>query len=362
VAWTDFRVAEVDAVVDVRVERLDDLLKAARTVGPLPVAVAAADDREVLLAVRDAALGGIATPFLVGDGARIRAVAEREGVDIDAIGATLVEVSSSDDGSIEAIRRAVELVRRGDAAVLMKGKVDTADLLRAVLDRESGLRAGGLLSHVGLFEMRGLDRVLYISDGGVVLSPTLQQKVEILRNVIAVAHATGLCEPKVAVLAAAETVNPDNPTTIEAAALSKMADRGQIRGALVDGPFGLDNAVSVAAAETKGLTGPVAGRADILLVPGVEAGNLMAKVITFLAGGLMAGVVVGARAPIVITSRADPHEGKLLSIALGVILAAGGSRVGGGGGGSGKEPPSALGLPGARLLAEGSGEEPMERA
>lgn len=206
--------------------------------------------------------------------------------------------------------------------MLVKGKLDTADLLRAVLDRESGLRAGALLTHVGLFDVPGLDRLLYISDGGVVLNPTLHQKMEITRDAVSVAHTLGLAILKVAILAAAEFVTEDMPTTVDAAALTKMADRGQITGALVDGPFGLDNAVSLAAAETKGLRGSVAGRADILIVPSVEAGNLMAKVITFLPGGRMAGIVVGARVPIVITSRADPHQGELFSIALATILAA----------------------------------------
>ncbi len=305
----------------IKVERLDDLVAAAREVGPVPVAIAAPEEREVLLAVRDAVQAGIAVPFLVGDGRRIEAVASKEGIDLRDLKAEMVEVSPEDGGAPEAARRAVGLVRQGQARLLMKGKMETADLLKAVLDRDAGLRAGRLLSHVALIEMPGVDRLMYITDGGVVLFPTLQQKLEIAKNAVAVAHALGLAEPRIAVLAPAELVNPEIPATVDAAALSKMADRGQITGALVDGPFGLDNAVSVAAAETKGIRGEVAGRADILLVPSVEAGNLMAKVMTFMAGGQMAGIVVGAGAPIVITSRADPHRGKLLSIALGVILA-----------------------------------------
>ncbi len=309
-----------------RIQKLDDLVTAAQGPGRVSIAVAGAEDREILLAVRDAVRSGIAYPFLVGDAARVRAAASAAGVDLDGIGAELVDVPAQEGWSAEVARQGVALVTRGQADVLVKGKLDTADLLRGVLDRETGLRSGGLLTHVGIFEVPGLDRLLYISDGGVVLNPTLQQKLEITRNAVAVAHATGLAVPKVAILAAAEFVTEDMPTTVDAAALTKMADRGQITGALVDGPFGLDNAVSVAAAETKGLRGPVAGRADILIVPSVEAGNLMAKVITFLSGGRMAGVVVGARVPIVITSRADPHEGKLFSIALAAILAAETSR------------------------------------
>lgn len=286
----------------------------------MPVAIAAPEDREVLLAVRDAVQAGIVRPYLVGDAGRIAAVAAKEGIDLGQLKAEMVDLPSSQGGAAEAARRAVELVRHGQAEVLVKGKLDTADLLRAVLDRDGGLRTGHLLSHVGLFEMPGFDRLLYITDGGVVLFPTLQQKLEIVVNAVGVAHALGLEEPKVAVLAAAEVVNAEVPATVDAAVLAKMADRGQITGALVDGPFGLDNAVSVAAAETKGIRGSVAGRADILLVPSVEAGNLMAKVITFLAGGRMAGIVVGASVPIVITSRADPHQGKLVSMALGAVL------------------------------------------
>ncbi len=305
-----------------KVERLDDLLAVARGVGPARVAIASPEEREVLLAVRDAVRAGIALPYLVGDGQRIAAVAAREGIDLQELKGQLVDVPAGEGQSTEVARRAVELVHRGQATVLMKGKMETADLLRATLDRDVGLRTGRLLSHVALIEMPGLDRLLYVTDGGVVLFPNLHQKLDIARNAVAVAHALGLAEPKIAVLAPAELVNSEIPATVDAAALAKMADRGQITGALVDGPFGLDNAVSIAAAETKGIHGPVAGRADILLVPSVEAGNLMAKVMTFLAGGRMAGIVVGASAPIVITSRADPHQGKLLSIALGVILAA----------------------------------------
>jgi phosphate butyryltransferase len=308
-----------------RIQKLDDLLTAAQGLGPVSIAVAGAEDKEVLLAVRDASRSGIAAPCLVGDAARIAEVAAGAGVDLSAIRAELVNVPAHDGWGQEVAQRAVGLVREGRAGVLVKGKLDTADLLRAVLDRESGLRAGRLLTHVGLFDVPNLERLLYISDGGVVLNPTLHQKLEITRNAVSVAHALGLALPKVAVLAAAEFVTEDMPTTVDAAALTKMADRGQISGAFVDGPFGLDNAVSLAAADTKGLRGPVAGRADILIVPSVEAGNLMAKVITFLSGGRMAGVVVGARAPIVIPSRADPHQGKLYSIALATVLWAGGN-------------------------------------
>ncbi len=273
----------------------------------------------------------------MGDARRIEASASDAGIDLAELGGELVDVPEGSEPS-EVARRAVDLVRGGRAGVLMKGKLETAELLRAVLNRESGLRNGELLTHVALLEVPRLDRLLYISDGGVVLCPTLQQKLAIVRNAVAVAHALGLAEPKVAILAASELVQPEVATSVDAAALSKMSDRGQIRGAVVDGPLGLDNAVSAMAAETKGIGGPVAGRADVLIVPGVETGNLMTKMITFLAGGRMAGIVVGARAPVVIASRADPHAGKLYSLALGVILAcrggSGGLRDSGGSGGT----------------------------
>ncbi len=306
-----------------KITRLDDLLQAAREVGPAAVAIANPEERELLLAIREAAEAGIARSLLVGEPDRIEAVATEAGVRLADLGGEVVPIPAS-AGPHDAARRAVELVREGRADVLMKGKMETADLLRCVLDRDAGLRTGTLLSHVALLDVPGLNRLLHITDGGVVLSPTLEQKLEITRNAVRLAHLLGLAEPKVAVLAASELVDPEIASTVDAAALAKMAERGQIQGALVDGPLGLDNAVSPAAAETKGISGPVAGRADVLIVPGVEAGNLMTKMVTFLAGGRMAGIVVGARVPVVISSRADPHQGKLLSMALGVIVAGNG--------------------------------------
>jgi len=310
-------------VTTLRIEHLDDLVTAAQGMGRVPIAVAGAEDSEVLVAVGEAARMGIVAPFLVGSAARIEAAAEKAGVDLAEIHADVVDVPEGEDESREAARLAVELIRLGRAGVLVKGKLDTSDLMHAVLDRNAGLRTGRLLTHVGLFETPGLDRILYISDGGVVLQPDLQQKMEIVRNAVGVAHALGLAEPRVAILAVTEKVSGEMTTGMEAAALSKMADRGQIQGAVIDGPLGLDNAVSMEAARKKGIGGPVAGQADILIVPNAEAGNLMAKVITFMAGGCMAGVVAGANVPIVITSRADSSRSKLLSIALGVVLGAG---------------------------------------
>jgi phosphate butyryltransferase len=218
------------------------------------------------------------------------------------------------------------MVRAGEADVIMKGSLGTAFLIQAALDREKGLRQGKLFTHVAVYEIPGFNRLLLISDGGVVIAPDLYEKIEIVQNAIDVAHILGIGEPKVAVLAAAELVNPKIVSTVDAANLSKMAERGQIVGGLVDGPLALDNAISPEAAHIKGIDGPVAGRADVLIVPDIEAGNIMAKAITYFAHGEMAGIVTGAAAPIVVTSRSDSERSKLVSIALAVLCAAGGYR------------------------------------
>jgi phosphate butyryltransferase len=216
----------------------------------------------------------------------------------------------------------MELLRMGHADLAMKGKVETSAFLRAAIDREAGLRVGRLLSHVAVFEVPGFDRFLFVTDSGVVVAPTMEQKVEIVQNVIAVAQRLGVQEPKVAILAATEMVNPKIPTTMDAANLAKMAERGQIQGGIVDGPLALDNAISPESVAIKGIHSPVAGCADILVAPDVEAGNMLAKAITYFAKGKMAGVVVGGKTPLIVASRSDPHETKLISMALGVLLAA----------------------------------------
>jgi len=180
---------------------------------------------------------------------------------------------------------------------------------------------GRLLTHVGIFEIPGFDRLIFISDAGVVVAPTMEQKIEIVQNAIYVAQRLGVEQPRVAILAATEMVNPKIPTTLDAANLSKMADRGQIKGGLIDGPLALDNAISLESAQIKGIKSEVAGRADILIPPDVEAANVLAKAITYFAKGNMAGVVVGGKSPIIVASRSDPHQTKLVSMALGVLLA-----------------------------------------
>lgn len=297
-----------------------DLLMAAKQGARRTVVVVGAQQDAVLEAAQIAIAEGIANIILVGDEPAIRKIAlsggetHRPGIDL-----TGMEIVHEPDLN-EAARQAMLLVSSGRAHVAMKGKVDTATFLRAALDKELGMRTGELLSHVAVFEVKSLGRLLLVSDAGVNIAPTLEQKADIIRNAIFVAHKLGIEQPKVAVLASNEVVNPKMPANIEAAALAKMADRGQIVGALVDGPLALDNAISSEAAAMKGIAGPVAGQADILIPPDIEAGNLMAKAIIYFAGYWMAGVVVGSRAPLILPSRSDPYEAKLHSLALGVVM------------------------------------------
>ncbi|MEW5865310.1 MAG: phosphate butyryltransferase [Bacillota bacterium] len=297
------------------VKSLDDLVNMAKAAGPRTCAVVAAEDPEVLLAADEAARLGVARCILVGDAAGIEKAASEAGVDLS--GYELVEER---DGATAA-RKGVEMVKAGEADLLMKGLVNTADVLRAVLDKEIGLRTGRLLSHLSVFEAPGLGRLLMFSDGAMNIAPTLAEKAQITQNAIDVAHAIGIVEPRVAALAAIEHVNPDMPATIDAACLAKMSERGQIKGGIVDGPLALDNAISPDAAQHKGIAGPVAGRADILIVPDIEAGNVFYKALVYLAGAYAASVVVGAKAPVVVTSRSDSHVAKVCSLALGVLLA-----------------------------------------
>ncbi len=292
-----------------------ELLEAARAKGPKIVAVAAAHENEVMLASLDAEVAGLAEVMLVGDSDQIRRIAADEGFDISRM-----EVLHAEQPR-EAAWQVMKLVSEGQADIAMKGKVETSDFLRAALDKEVGLRTGRLFTHVAAFEIPGFDRLIFISDAGVIVAPDLEQKVQIVQNAIFVAHAMNISLPRVAVLAATEVVNPKIPTTLDAANLSKMADRGQIQGGLVDGPLALDNAISPESARIKGIKSEVAGHADILIAPDIEAGNVLAKAITYFAQGKMAGVVVGARCPLILPSRSDTREAKLVSLALGVMLA-----------------------------------------
>jgi phosphate butyryltransferase len=300
----------------VTIRNFEDLLVAAQARGPKTLVAVGAEQGSVLEAVAAAQTSGIVRPILVGCEKEIRAVATMCDVDLSA----MQIVHEPDTRS--AARTAMTMVAEGQAQITMKGKIDTATFLRAALDRELGLRVGRLLSHVAAFDMKDLGRLLLISDAGVNIAPSLEEKADIVRNAIMVAHKLGIEEPRVAVLASTETVNPMIPANVEAAALAKMADRKQIVGALVDGPLALDNAISPNAAKDKDIVSPVAGVADILISPDIEAGNVLVKAIVYFARHPMAGIVVGAKAPLILPSRSDTFESKLDSLALGVVMAA----------------------------------------
>jgi phosphate butyryltransferase len=293
----------------------DGMLSAVKNCPVRKVAVAVAQDDAVLQAIQGAKAQGVADAILVGDRAKIEKVAAQLGIDV----AGWEIIHEPDDH--RAAYKAVELVSSGQANVLMKGLINTADLLRVVLDKEIGLRTGRVLSHVAVFEVPDFKRLIMITDGGMNVAPDLKQKADIIQNAVALAHALGNALPKIAVLAAVEVVNPDMPATLDAANLAKMADRGQIKGAIIDGPLALDNAINEEAARHKGIKSPVAGHADILVVPDIQTGNMLGKSLVYFAKGKIAGLIVGAAAPIVLTSRADTHEAKILSIALGSLMA-----------------------------------------
>jgi phosphate acetyltransferase/phosphate butyryltransferase len=271
-------------------------------------------DQVSLSGAVDAANEGLIVPILVGPEARIRALAGEYGFDISAY--RIVDTAHSHDSAA----RAVELVRHGEAEVLMKGSLHSDEVLDAVLNRETGLRTARRISHVFVMDVPTYNKPLLVTDGAVNIAPDLKTKRDICQNAIELAQALNISEPKVAILAAVETVNPDMPATIDAAALCKMADRGQISGGLLDGPLALDNAISPEAAQTKKIVSPVAGQADILLVPDLEAGNMLAKQLTFLARADAAGIVLGARVPVVLTSRADSVRARLASCAVALLL------------------------------------------
>jgi len=291
------------------------LLEAACQRGPKTVAIVAAHEAATLTAACQAREMGLARCILVGDPEIITGTASEARCDLRDM-EIIAETRPR-----EAAERAVGLARNGEADLVMNGLLPPRYLIQAALDREKGLRVGKLLTDVSIFEIPGFDRLLFISDIAIVVSPTLEQRVQIVQNAIDVAHALGITEPKVAILAATEMVNPKIPLSLEAADLSKMAQRGQIKGGIVDGPLALDNAISPKSVAIKGIRSDVAGYADILIAPDIEAGNILAKAITYFAQGKMAGVVVGGKCPLVMPSRADPAETKLMSLALGVYLA-----------------------------------------
>ena len=295
-------------------KNFDALLKLVADHPACRLAVAVAEDHTVLGAVRDAEERGLVVPTLFGDRDRILAAADRAGYR-PREGAIVHEPEPT-----KAALGAVSLASGGEADMVMKGYLHTDDFLRAVLHRERGLRSGSIMSHVFIVENRGLERLLFVADGAMNIAPSLEQKAAILLNTVHLANAFGVMRPKVAVMAAVELVNPLMPATTDAAALAQMSRRRQLSvDCEVDGPFALDNAVSEMAATHKKIAGPVAGWADVLLVPNIESGNMLAKALVYLGGCRLAGLLVGARVPVVLTSRADSAESKLLSIASAVF-------------------------------------------
>ena len=282
---------------------------------PLTTAVVWPLDHSALTAAVEAAGAGLITPILVGAAAGIQRAADAADIDISKW--PIVD-AATDDAAASAGAR---LVREGTAGVLMKGSLHTNTMLRAVLSHEGGLRESPWISHVFVFDVPTYPKPLLLSDAVVAIAPTLEQKAVICRHAIKVAHALGIARPKVAILSAIEDVDPAIPSTIDAAALCKMADRGQITGAVLDGPLAMDNAISMASAATKGIVSAVAGDADILIVPNLEAGNILYKNLTYLAEAEVAGVIVGASVPIILASRADSVRTRIASAALASILA-----------------------------------------
>jgi len=305
--------AEVPRILLDRHVHAERLLAACRGLDPMPTAVVAPEAPDALEGALLAADEGLIRPILVGDADAVAACARELGRTLDGVRVEDVR------GHRAAAARAVDLVNAGEAAALMKGHLHTDELLAAVLRREGGLRTGRRLSHVFVMDVPGLPSLLLVTDAAINIAPTLEEKVDICQNAIDLAHALGMPQPKVGVLSAVETVNPKIPSTLDAAILSKMAERGQIRGGLVDGPLAMDNAISLDAAKTKGITSLVAGRAEILVVPNLEAGNILAKELAFVAHAEGAGIVLGARVPVMLTSRADSARSRLMSCAVAVL-------------------------------------------
>lgn len=298
------------------IKTLEGLLERVKSLPKMKLAVAAAEDKEVLHAVFDAKEAGIITPVLVGDVEKIEKIAAELGFSLEG-----VEVLRGDDLADSAMK-AVKLVSQGQADFVMKGLLDTSILLKAVLDKEYGLRTDSLLSHVMVYEPKMYHKLLFITDGGMNIAPELDAKVKILKNAVQAAKAFELEQVKAACIAAKEKVSDKMPSTVDADAIAKLAAGGEFgEGVIVEGPLAFDLAISKEAAQIKKFESQVAGDADILLVPTIEVGNAVGKALTYLAEAKSAGIIMGAKAPVVLVSRADSHESKLYSIALGAIIA-----------------------------------------
>ena len=291
------------------------LLERCKSLEPIPTAVAHPCEATALAGAVEAAKEGLITPILVGPVDKIKATARSAGIDLGGL-----QIVDAPHSSASA-SKAVELIRKGEAELLMKGSLHTDELMAAVVSREGGLRTARRISHVFVMDVPTYHKVLIVTDGAINIAPTLEDKVDICQNAIDLAISLGLEKPKVAILAAVETVTSKMPATIDAAALCKMAERGQIKGGILDGPLAFDNAISRQAAETKGIRSEVAGDPDILLAPDLEAGNILAKQLSFLANADSAGLVLGARVPIILTSRADSVRSRIASCAVAMLAA-----------------------------------------
>ena len=296
-------------------KNFDDLFSKLKEVSTKKVAVAVAQDKPVLEAIKKATELNIAQAILVGDKEKIQEIAKA--IDLDLSNYEIMDVKDPKKATLEAVK----LVSSGHADMLMKGLIDTATFLRSILNKEVGLRTGKQMSHVAVFEIEGWDRLFFLTDVAFNTYPELKEKAAIINNAVSVAHACGIEKPKVGVVCPVEVVNPNMPSTVDAALLAKMSDRGQFKGCTVDGPFALDNAISLEAANHKGVKGEVAGKSDILMLPNIETGNVMYKTLTYFAPCKNGCLLVGTSAPVILTSRADTFETKVNSFALAALVA-----------------------------------------
>jgi len=295
--------------------KYEKLLERCKALEAIPTAVAHPCEESALTAAVEAAEAGLITPILVGPVAKIQEIARAANIDLGNI--EIVDAQHS----VESAKKAVELVKEGRAEVLMKGSLHSDELLSAIVSREGGLRTGRRISHVFVMDVPTYHKVLIVTDAAINIAPTLEDKVDICQNAIDLAISLGLDKPKLAILAAVEVVNSKMQATLDAAALCKMSERGQIKGAILDGPLAFDNAISKQAAQTKGIRSQVAGDPDILLAADLEAGNILAKQLSFLANADSAGMVLGARVPVILTSRADSVRSRIASCAVAKLVA-----------------------------------------
>jgi len=293
---------------------LKEILSLAKSIGPKRIAVAKAEDEEVFLALDQARREKIVQGILVGSKEKIKELADKNKINLSDY--DLIE----EQDPLKATLLCTQLINQGKADLMMKGLLDTGIFMKGILDKDKGLSTGKLLTHVAVFEIPDFPRLLLLTDAAINIAPTLMEKAQIVQNAVDLAISLRIEKPKVACIAAMEKVNPEKmPATMDAACLSMMAKRGQIKSAVVDGPFGLDNAISEESAKIKGVKSPIAGKADILLCPDIEAGNVIYKTLVEFAKAKCAAIVLGTKAPVVLTSRADSHETKFMSIALGVV-------------------------------------------